>query len=151
MRSSGSSTATRIHRVGRASLGIVPLPKTLARFNKRIANPIIRRFHRLPPMAIIIHHGRTSGREYRTPLFAFATDEGFAIALTYGPDVDWLKNVTAAGRCSLIHRGEHCELNNPRVVGWAAGSKHMPIPVRISLLGLRARDFLLLDRVTEQG
>jgi hypothetical protein len=32
------------------------------------------------------------------------------------------------------------------VVGWAAGSKHMPIPVRLTLLGLRARDFLLLDR-----
>jgi deazaflavin-dependent oxidoreductase (nitroreductase family) len=118
--------------------------------NKRIANPIMRRFHRVPPMAIIIHQGRSSGREYRTPLFAFPTDDGMAIALTYGHDVDWLKNVQAAGRCSLIRRGELYELDNPRVVGWAAGSKHMPIPVRVTLLGLQARDFLLLDHVVEQ-
>lgn len=129
----------------------MPLPKTLARLNKRFTNPVMRRFHRVPPMALVIHRGRTSGREYRTPLFAFPTDEGFAIGLTYGHDVDWLKNIQAAGRCSLIRRGEQFELVNPRVVGWAAGSKHMPIPVRITLLGLRARDFLLLDTAAEQS
>jgi deazaflavin-dependent oxidoreductase (nitroreductase family) len=129
----------------------VPLPKTLARLNKTVANPIMRRFHRVPPMAIVVHRGRTTGREYRTPLFAFPTDEGFAIGLTYGPDVDWLKNVQAAGQCSLIRRGKRFELANPRVVGWAAGSKHMPIPVRITLLGLQARDFLLLDFAAQQN
>jgi len=56
-----------------------------------------------------------------------------------------------AGRCSLIRGGERFELVNPRVVGWAAGSKHMPIPVRLTLLGLRARDFLLLDRAVGQS
>ena len=123
----------------------MPLPKTLARLNKRVTNPIMRRFHRIPPLAILIHHGRISGREYRTPLFAFPTEDGFAIALTYGPDVDWLKNVQAAGGCALVRRGERFELTNPKVVGWAPGSKHMPMPVRITLLGLQARDFLLLD------
>lgn len=105
----------------------------------------MRRFQRIPPMAIVVHEGRSSGREYRTPVFAFATDEGFAIALTYGHDVDWLKNVQAAGTCSLVRNGQVFELANPQVVGWAAGSKHMPIPVRVALLGLQARDFLLLD------
>lgn len=106
----------------------------------------MRRFHRVPPMAIVVHRGRTSGREYRTPVFAFPTDEGFAVALTYGHDVDWLKNVQAAGACSVVRKGQAIDLANPRVVGWAAGSKHMPIPVRVTLLGLQARDFLLLDR-----
>jgi deazaflavin-dependent oxidoreductase (nitroreductase family) len=124
----------------------VPLPKRLARINKRITNPITRRFHRLSPMAIVVHRGRSSGREYRTPVFAFPTEEGFAIALTYGHDVDWLKNVQAAGEATLIRKGRRLEVANPRVVGWASGSKHMPIPVRVTLLGLQARDFLLLDR-----
>ena len=96
-------------------------------------------------MAIVEHRGRSTGRDYRTPVFAFPTDEGFAIALTYGHDVDWLKNVQTAGRCTLIRKGKRFEAVNPRVVGWAAGSKHMPIPVRVSLLGLQARDFLLLE------
>ena len=102
-------------------------------------------------MAIIVHQGRSSGREYRTPVFAFPTDDGFAIGLTYGHDVDWLKNVQAAGACTIIYRGQPSELADPRVVGWASGSKHMPIPVRVSLLGLQARDFLLLDRATSDS
>ena len=96
-------------------------------------------------MAIIVHKGRSSGRDYRTPVFAFPTDEGFAIALTYGHDVDWLKNVQAAGNCMLIRKGRAIDLAKPRVVGWTLGSKHMPMAVRVALLGLQARDFLLLD------
>jgi deazaflavin-dependent oxidoreductase (nitroreductase family) len=134
-----------------ASLQGMPLPKSLARINKRITNPIMRHFHRVPPMAIVVHRGRSSGKEYRTPVFAFPTEEGFAVALTYGHDVDWLKNVQAAGICSLIRKGRETELTNPRVVGWALGSKHMPMPVRITLLGLQARDFLLLDEVSVEG
>lgn len=134
-------------RAPEASLQAMPLPKSLARINKRITNPIMRRFHRIPPMAIVVHRGRSSGKIYRTPVFAFPTEEGFAIALTYGHDVDWLKNVQVAGSCTLIHKGRETELANPRVVGWALGSKHMPIPVRIALLSLQARDFLLLDTI----
>jgi deazaflavin-dependent oxidoreductase (nitroreductase family) len=123
----------------------VPLLKTLARINKRITNPVMRRFARIPPMAIVVHRGRSSGSEYRTPVFAFPTDQGFAIALTFGHEVDWLKNVLAAGSCKLVRQGHTIEAGNPRVVGWAAGSKNMPVPVRVALLGLQARDFLLLD------
>lgn len=126
----------------------MPLRKTLARINKRITNPVMRRFGFVPPLAIVAHQGRSSGREYRTPVFAFPTDQGFAIALTFGHEVDWLKNVLAAGRCTIIRRGRPIEAGTPRVVGWAAGSKHMPIPVRVTLLGLQARDFLLLDEVS---
>jgi len=128
-----------------ASLDPVPLPRTLARIIKRITNPIMRRFHRIPPLAMVAHRGRSSGREYRTPVLAFPTDEGFVIALTYGKNVDWLKNVQAAGTCTLLRKDRTIELVNPRVVGWASGSKHMPIPVRVALLGLQARDFVLFD------
>lgn len=128
----------------------MPLSKTLAQINKRIANPVMRRFAFLPPMAVVVHRGRSSGREYRTPVFAFPTDQGLVIALVYGLEVDWLKNVVAVGVCTVIRRGRPIEVGNPRVVGWAAGSKPMPIAVRLALLGLQARDFLLLDRVSAE-
>jgi deazaflavin-dependent oxidoreductase (nitroreductase family) len=126
----------------------VPLPKTFARVNKLITNPVMRRFGRVPPLAIIVHRGRSSGREYRTPVFAFPTDQGYAIGLMFGHKVDWLRNVLVAGTCTIVRRGRSNEAGNPRVVGWAAGSKHMPIPVRVALLGLQARDFLLVDEVS---
>jgi len=43
--------------------------------------------------SVIRHVGRTSGRPYETPVQAVATDDGFVIALPYGPNTDWLKNV----------------------------------------------------------
>ena len=55
-------------------------------------------------MGILEHVGQKSGKPYRTPLNVFATDDGFAIVLTYGPDRDWLKNITAAGRTRMRHR-----------------------------------------------
>ncbi len=124
----------------------MPLPKRLTRFNKRFANPIIGRFARFPPLVLVAHRGRVTGRDYRTPVLALSTEDGYVIALTYGLDVDWLKNVVAAGGCTILRRGRGIEVSNPRVVGWAAGSKHLPIPVRVALLGLQVRDFLLLDR-----
>jgi len=74
------------------------LPQWLARFNRHVTNPIQRLWAGyIPTMGILEHVGRRSGRQFRTPLTVFSTDEGVAILLTYGPDRDWLKNITAAG------------------------------------------------------
>ena len=84
----------------------MPLPDRLATFNRSVTNRIVRTFAgHLPWFAIVVHRGRKSGRIYRTPVNAFGIDDGFVIALTYGPDRDWVKNVLAAGRCGLIVRG----------------------------------------------
>ena len=56
-----------------------------------------------PGMGILEHVGRKSGKQYRTPLNVFPTDDGVAILLTYGPDRDWLKNITAAGMPNEAH------------------------------------------------
>ena len=75
------------------------LPQWLARFNRHVTNPIQRMWAGwAPTMGILEHVGRRSGKPYRTPLTVFTTDDGVAILLTYGPDRDWLKNITAAGR-----------------------------------------------------
>jgi deazaflavin-dependent oxidoreductase (nitroreductase family) len=73
----------------------------------------------LPLMGILEHVGRKSGKQYRTPLNVFATDDGFAIVLTYGPDRDWLKNITATGQARMRHRGKTFQLTDPRVMAKA--------------------------------
>jgi deazaflavin-dependent oxidoreductase (nitroreductase family) len=57
------------------------------------------------PFAIIGHVGRRSGKPYETVIMVWPTGEGFVIALTYGPDVDWYRNLLAAGGGSVFwHR-----------------------------------------------
>lgn len=79
-------------------------------FNKHILNPLLGRIARsaFGPFAIIRHVGRKSGKTYETPVIVFPYDGGFVLALTYGKEVDWYRNVTAAGRCVVIwHRREY--------------------------------------------
>ena len=64
---------------------------------------------------VIIHVGRTSGRERRTPVTPVPTDDGFVIALPYGPDSDWVRNVLAAGSATLVTDGEQVSVERPEV------------------------------------
>lgn len=71
----------------------------VAAFNLAITNRITSRFAaRLPGFGILTHVGRKSGRVYRTPVNVFREPDGFLIALTYGRDSEWVRNVLAAGR-----------------------------------------------------
>jgi deazaflavin-dependent oxidoreductase (nitroreductase family) len=95
----------------------VTLPGWLARLNRRVTNPALRPLAgRLPYFGVVLHRGRRTGRAYRTPVNAFPHGDGFLIALTYGCDVDWVKNVIAEGGCRLIHRGHGVDLIDPRVL-----------------------------------
>ena len=97
--------------------GRMQLPQWLARFNRHVTNPIQRLWAGWAPgMGILEHVGRKSGKPYRTPLNVFPTDDGVAILLTYGPDRDWLKNITATGRARMKRMGKTIELADPRVV-----------------------------------
>ena len=93
------------------------LPQWLARFNRHVTNPIQRMWAGwAPTMGILEHVGRRSDRRYRTPLTVFPTRDGVAILLTYGPDRDWLKNLTAAGGGSLRRHGRSFTVTDPQVV-----------------------------------
>lgn len=111
----------------------MPLPRRVARFNRIATNRLIGRFaDRLPGFAIVVHQGRRSGKEYRTPVNAFRTRDGYRIALTYGPDTDWTRNVRAAGGCAMIVRGRRVALHDPRLVTDPANA-WAPLPVRLIL------------------
>jgi deazaflavin-dependent oxidoreductase (nitroreductase family) len=85
---------------------------------------------RVPPGAVVVHRGRRSGHEYRTPVLAWATREGFVIALTYGRDVDWLANVAAADGCRLIRAGQEHRLVDPEVRSGDAALAELPAWIR---------------------
>ena len=75
-------------------------------FTNRIANPLIRQFAAwVPGFAIIRTVGRRTGRTRRTPLNVFRRDGDYVFALVYGADVDWVRNVLAAGTAQLEQRG----------------------------------------------
>jgi deazaflavin-dependent oxidoreductase (nitroreductase family) len=122
----------------------VPLSDRLARFNRRVTNPILGMFAPyLPPMAVVVHRGRRSGRRYSTPVLAFPTDDGYAIGLTYGPDTDWVHNVLAAQRCLLRRRGRELYLTNPVILD-SEGLQLIPATVRPAVRLLNVTNVLRL-------
>ena len=102
------------------------LPQRLARFNRHVTNPIQRMWAGWAPgFGILEHSGRKSGKTYRTPLNVFTTDDGVAILLSYGPDRDWLKNITVAGGGTLTRRGQTFRVTDPRVVSREEAAGHV--------------------------
>jgi len=109
----------------------MPMPRWVARNNKRFLNPVMLRVATgVGPMAVVRHVGRRSGREYRTPVFAFAYRDGpdvrVVLALTYGPDVDWLHNVEAAGSFVLERRDDEYVVDDLRRVTGEDGLRLLP-------------------------
>jgi len=106
------------------------MPQGLARFNRHVTNPILRRWAgRLPAFGIVEHVGRRSGKQYRTPVNVFSADvdgkPGVAILLTYGPDRDWLKNLNAAGGGRMHRNGKTFGIADPQVVTKAEAAAHV--------------------------
>jgi hypothetical protein len=53
-------------------------------------------------MGVVIHVGRKTHRQYRTPVMVFCRANRFIIALTYGRDSQWVQNILVANGCKLI-------------------------------------------------
>jgi deazaflavin-dependent oxidoreductase (nitroreductase family) len=93
----------------------VPIPRGVARFNRRVTNRITRHVAGwLPGFAIVVHVGRRSGRTYRTPVNVFRDGDRYVFALTYGAESDWVRNVLAAGGCRIETRRRTVELRDPQ-------------------------------------
>ena len=113
-------------------------PTQIRSFNKHILNPILGRIARSAhgPFAIIRHVGRCSGKTYETPVIVFPYTGGFVLALTYGTEVDWYRNVVAAGRCVVIwHQREYAvEKIEPITLDAARPLLHQPEKTILKLI-----------------
>lgn len=99
----GTSGRTRVWRFRRVVI----------RYVNPVTRPVAKRH---PTFATLTHRGRKTGRIYRTPINVFRRGNGYYFFLTYGSDVEWVKNVLAAGSCSIESRGRVVELVEPELV-----------------------------------
>lgn len=128
----------------------MPAPRWVARANKIGLNRFTKYIAPWAPgWAVVVHRGRKSGRTFRTPLWAFRRHNGFVIALTYGPETDWVRNVLAAGGCELQTRRRSYQLGAP-VVFRDENATDMPAFIRFMLRRvIKAPEFLRLDIVSQ--
>ncbi len=111
---------------------------------KHTLNPLTRRLARTSfgPFSIVQHVGRRSGKQYETPIIAGSTDDGFVIELTYGPNVDWYKNVLAAGGCTLLWHGKEYMINHLEPLDPDVGRAAFPLVARLILRVIKRQHFV---------
>jgi deazaflavin-dependent oxidoreductase (nitroreductase family) len=130
------------------------MPAEVRYFNKRYLNPLIGGIARSSwgPFCIIYHVGRRIGKPYETPLIAFPATFGFVIALTYGPEVDWYRNIKAVGHCQIEWHGKVYAIQKVEPLDRKVALPLLPWIFRtvLSLVGLK--DFIKLEgQIPPQG
>jgi deazaflavin-dependent oxidoreductase (nitroreductase family) len=88
-------------------------------FNKLVLNPAMMKLagRKHWYAAVLKHRGRRSGKEHATLVVAQpVAGDVFIIPLPYGEQVDWLKNVLAAGRAEIEAKGETYDVFEPEVI-----------------------------------
>ena len=109
-------------------------------FTTRFVNPVTRLVAGwLPGFGILRYRGRKTGKEYRTPMNVFRQGDEYVFALTYGAEVQWVRNVLAAGELELRTMGRDVHLVEPRLY----------TDPRLRDMPLLIRPFLRFMRVTE--
>ena len=122
----------------------MPIPKVVGQWNKAGLNRVTRHIAPwMPGLGVIVHRGRRSGRRYQTPVNVFSVNNGYVIALTYGPDTDWVKNVLAAGGCELRTRGQTIQLGSARLFHDESRASIRPVERQVLRI-LNVADFLSL-------
>ena len=116
-------------------------------FNKRTFNPWILKFagKEHSPFAVVGHVGRRSGVAYATPVIVRRVEDGFVFALTYGPEVDWYRNILASGTCTLRWRGKTYKLEQPERMRAEVGLQAFPAPLMWVLRLNRRRDYFRMS------
>ena len=122
------------------------LPHFMRSVNRMVTNPLMGTFAWVvPPLAVVHHVGRKSGKSYRTPVVAFRSRDGFVIPMTYGRDVDWARNLVRARRGEVEQMGRRFALRNPRIVGIDLAATRLPSVVRSALRLADFPGYVLLD------
>ena len=127
------------------------IPRFMRHVNRVFTNPIMGPLARvMPPLAVIHHVGRTTGRNYSTPVVAFRSQERFVIPMTYGRDVDWARNIVNAHHCQMEQMGRRFTASNPRVVDFETAGPELPVAVREAFRIADLPGYLLLDLQPER-
>jgi deazaflavin-dependent oxidoreductase (nitroreductase family) len=122
------------------------LPNRIRIFNKYVTNRLLRGFANLSlgPFAIIRHVGRRSGKPYETVIWVWPLGEGFVIALTYGPEVDWYRNMLATGGGSVVWHKRVYVVGKPEPIDAKAAMPAFPAAFRPIFRRAGMQDFVLM-------
>ena len=125
----------------------MPIPDRIRYFNKRFLNRLTLKIAGAAhsPIAAVEHIGRKSGKRYRTPVMVERLEHGFMFALTYGPGVDWYRNLLAAGKCTLFWNGGIYQLENPQTVDVETGVQAFPSPANLILKRIHIEHFFKMQ------
>ena len=96
------------------------------------------------PFSLVRHVGRKSGNSYETPVILAGVSDGFVAELTYGPEVQWYRNIVAAGGCVVVFMVAEHRIDRIEPCSVAAGRAAFGLPAVLVLRLLRRRDFRLL-------
>jgi deazaflavin-dependent oxidoreductase (nitroreductase family) len=115
-------------------------------FVKHFVNPILRNLAHSSrgPFALLRHIGRQSGKRYEIPIMVWPVSDGFIIALTYGAQVDWLRNLQAARQGTLRWHQREFAFQRPEFIGEQAALFALPAFIRFVLRRMGSHEFVKL-------
>lgn len=133
---------------------VKPFRERVRQFNKRTFNPAVLKIagSTRSSYAVIHHVGRRSGRSYSTPIVAEPTADGFVIPLPYGVDVDWLRNVQAAGQCTITLKDNEYKVHEPELIDAQTAMAMVEPKVQRAwrVMGMGTLQFLRVKHLSEK-
>ena len=118
----------------------------LARVTSGLTRPLAgKRWN--PIWAIVRHRGRRTGTTYETPVAARRTEAGFVVALTFGSQVDWYRNLLAADGGVIRWRERDYAVGAPRPLEAVAALPAFNVVQRLAMRTLRIGRFIMLPIV----
>ncbi len=120
------------------------LPDRIRVVNKYVTNRLLRGLAKLSrgPFALIRHVGRRSGKPYETVIMVWPMGASFVIALTYGPQVDWYRNILAAEGGTVFWHRKLYTVGKPEAINPKTALTAFPTPFRQILGRIGLQDFV---------
>ena len=122
-----------------------PIKRWWLGFIQRRLNPFTLQMARAGrgPFSIVRHIGRKTGTTFEAPVILAEVPGGLIAELTYGPRVNWFRNVVAGGG-SVLHRGQWYRIVGVESYPTDLGRRAFGRVPRVVLALLRRHDFRLL-------
>jgi deazaflavin-dependent oxidoreductase (nitroreductase family) len=119
-------------------------PPQLAAVSRRLNPLVLPLTRRVPPLAVLHHRGRRSGRSFDTPVQAYHTRDGWLVGLAYSNHAPFALNLFAAGDGEMTRAGRRYRITKPRRVGREA-LKTLPALAALQMRAVGIDEFLQFD------
>ncbi len=127
-------------------------PDRIRVFNKHVTNRLLKGLAHASrgPFAMIYHTGRRSSKAYATVIMVWPLEKGFVIALTYGPQVDWYRNIQAAEGCTIRWHKKIYTLGKPEAIDAEKALTAFPAFFRSILSRQKVKQFIWLQTLHQE-